>query len=183
MKRTSETQSNRSAQRMPGQMASKLGAWRLSTLACLAMVIASCGAPAPDTASEARIAFEDYIDALNEGDIESAVEMYDSEPGFHWIERGGIAYENGSEAAASLRSFSAESSSNEMRAEQIQVAVLAEGAALVSGYFTFAQLSEEGETLFSFDGWMTLGMVKRPEGWRIAGGQSGPGPYEDASNP
>ena len=38
--------------------------------------------------------------------------------------------------------------------------------------------SNDNEEIFSFDGWMTLGMVKRDKGWLIAGGQTGPGGEE-----
>jgi ketosteroid isomerase-like protein len=132
-----------------------------------------------ETGLEARAAMEAYVQALNEGDIETAAGMYDTGPGFHWIERGGVQYESGSQAAASLRQLSQDGGSTRMIMEQIQVAELGEGAALVSGYFTITRYSDDGSAQFSFDGWMTVGMTKRADGWRIAGGQTGPGPDEE----
>ena len=141
----------------------------------LACIIAACNSEPVDTRAQAHRAFETYIEALNRGDTETAASMYDNNEGFHWIERGGVQYESGAEAADSLRALSANGGRSNMSVDNIRVAVLADGAALVSGHFDFTMLSSDGEPQFSFDGWMTVGMVKRAGAWRIAGGQTGPG--------
>ncbi len=148
---------------------------RLAALIGFALLISACSAEPNDTRNEARSAFEAYIEALNSGDTAAAASMYDTEDGFHWIERGGVQYETGEDAAASLRSLSANGGKPQMTVDSIRVAGLANDAALVSAHFNFVMLSDEGESQFSFDGWMTVGMVRRAEGWRIAGGQTGPG--------
>ena len=61
-----------------------------------------------------------------------------------------------------------------MTVTDMRVAEMADDAALVSAQFEFTMLSDSGERQFGFDGWMTVGMVKRAQGWRIAGGQTGP---------
>lgn len=139
------------------------------------VVLTACNPAQSDNKAEARAAFEAYAEALNTGDIEVAAAMYDTEAGFHWVERGDIQYATGAEAAASLRGLSGGDGQPHMTLDRIQVADLGEEAALVSAHFDFAMLSTDGAEQFSFDGWMTVGMVKRADGWRIAGGQVGPG--------
>jgi hypothetical protein len=115
---------------------------------------------------------------LNAGDTDKAAAMYDTTDGFHWIERGIIQYENGADAAASLRALSETGGRSNMTIDSVRVAELGDTSALVSAHFDFVMFSEENEEAFSFDGWMTVGMIKREEGWRIAGGQTGPGSDE-----
>lgn len=149
---------------------------RSFAILCLIGVMTACSpGQSGDTRAEARAAFQAYADALNTGDIEAAAAMYDTEEGFHWVERGGIQYENGADAAVSLGNLTAGGAPTRMTVDTIRVADLGDGAALVSAHFDFAMLSTEGVEQFSFDGWMTVGMVKRATGWRIAGGQVGPG--------
>lgn len=148
---------------------------RLAAFIVMAFAFVSCSDRKIDTAPEAKAAFEAYVGALNKGDIAVAAAMYDAEEGFHWIERGQVQYESGEEAAASLKSLVANGSAIEMTLGTVRVAELTAGSALVSAQFSFAMSAENGDPQFSFDGWMTVGMVKRTDGWRIAGGQSGPG--------
>ncbi len=128
-----------------------------------------------DSTAEAKAAFQAYVDAINTGDIESASAMYDNEDGFHWVERGGVQYARGEDAAESLRTLTSSGGVPRMSIDDIHAAHLDKGAALVSAHFDFSMLSDAGEVQFSFDGWMTVGMVMRSGVWRIAGGQVGPG--------
>lgn len=139
------------------------------------LLIAACSGPSINTEQEAASAFEAYVEALNSDDVSVAASMYDREDGFHWIERGGVQYESGADAAASLQSLTQTGGKSQMTVDSIHVAEMAEGAALVSAHFDFVMLSSEGQQQFAFDGWITVGMVKRAEGWRIVGGQTGPG--------
>lgn len=139
----------------------------------VAVLVASCSAPVDNTAQDARLAFEAYVEALNAANFDSAAQMYDNSEGFHWIERGGVQYESGSDAANSLRALSDSGGKPQMRLDAVRVAKLADGAALVSAQFDFQMLAETGDEMFAFDGWMTVGMVRREKGWRIAGGQTG----------
>ncbi len=148
---------------------------RFITILTMALTLASCSQTKNDTASEAKAAFGVYVDALNNGDTDVAAAMYDDEMGFHWIERGGVQYDNGADAAASLKALSQSGGIARMTADNIRVAKMGDRSALVSAHFDYAMLSEDGEKQFAFDGWMTVGMVKRPGGWKIAGGQTGPG--------
>lgn len=149
-------------------------------LLCLVLVACVQAVPKADSDSAAKAvdAFEAYVDALNAGDIETAAAIYDLSPGFHWIERGGVQYETGAEAARALKSLSANAGLSRMTVNTVKVSELAEGAVLLSAQFDFAMLSEAGDEQFSFDGWMTVGMAKRDGGWRIAGGQTGAGHRE-----
>jgi len=129
----------------------------------------------PDVSAQS--AFESYVEALNAGETDTAANYYDTADGFHWIERGGIQYENGSDAANSLRDLQSTASSK-MTLDNIRVAELSATSALISTHFDFTMLSAANEPQFSFDGWMTVGMVYREGGWKIAGGQTGPGNSE-----
>lgn len=148
---------------------------RLFVLFWFLLLIAACDSPSIDTEEEAEAAFRAYVEALNSDDLSIAASMYDRKDGFHWIERGGVQYESGADAAASLQALAQAGGKSQMTVDSIRVAEMADGAALVSAHFDFVMLSSEGERQFAFDGWMTVGMVKRADGWRIAGGQSGPG--------
>lgn len=148
---------------------------RLILLAFLTTTLIACSQTTTDPAKEARAAFEEYVAALNSGDIDKAAAMYDSGDGFHWIERGGVQYDKGEKAAASLRSLSASGGKSEMKTDDVRVASMGDSSALVSAHFDYAMLDDTGKEQFSFDGWMTIGMVKRANGWKIVGGQTGPG--------
>ena len=65
-----------------------------------------------------------------------------------------------------------------MTLDTMRVSNLTNDSALLSTHFDFVMRSKDGDTQFSFDGWMTVGMVRREEGWKIAGGQTGPGRTE-----
>lgn len=144
----------------------------------ISLILAACSEAKTNTLVESQVAFETYIEALNEGDVEKAAQIYDLSPGFHWIERGGIQYDTGAAAADSLKSLSQNGGSSKMTLDNLRVVKLAENAALISTHFDFVMLSDVGEEQFSFDGWMTVGMAKRDSGWKIAGGQTGPGKSE-----
>jgi len=148
---------------------------RLMAILMAALTLVSCSQKNSDTAAEAKAAFGTYVKALNDGDINLAVAMYDDEIGFHWIERGEVQYDKGADAAASLKALSQSGGKAMMTADNVRVAAMENGSALVSAHFDYAMLDEEGEQQFAFDGWMTVGMVKRADGWKIAGGQTGPG--------
>lgn len=144
-------------------------------LVLFSLILAACGGAKIDTATEAQAAFEAYVQAINEGDTKTAAQVYDVVLGFHWIENGGLQYESATEAAASLRALSESGSASQMTINNLKVVKLADDAALLSSHFDFVMLSETGEEQFSFDGWMTVGMAKRESGWKISGGQTGPG--------
>ncbi|WP_162789542.1 nuclear transport factor 2 family protein [Altererythrobacter sp. ZODW24] len=139
------------------------------------LALSACSVQKLDSADEAKAAFESYISALNNGDTEAAAAVYDSGPGFHWIERGGVQYASGAAAANSLRELAKSSGESTMTIEDVQVASMSADSALVSAHFEYVMEGAAGEQGFSFDGWMTVGMVKREDGWKIAGGQTGPG--------
>ncbi len=144
-------------------------------IAVSAVMLASCAAQDSDPAQEAEAAFDQYVVAINEGDIDAIASIYDTNPGFHWVERGGVQYTSGKEAAASFEELLTSGSTPRMTVDDMQIAVLGEDSALVSTHFDLAMLDAAGAEQFAFDGWITVGMVKREEGWKIAGGQTGPG--------
>lgn len=150
---------------------------RLATLILAIIFISSCTAPkaSPNNSAEAKSAFETYVAAINSGETEKAAAMYDDGAGFHWVERGAVQYDTGANAAESLRSISETDRKASMLVDDIRVAAMGEGSALVSGHFDYSMLGGDDEPQISFDGWMTVGMVKRADGWKIAGGQTGPG--------
>ncbi len=144
-------------------------------IAISALILASCTAQGSDPAREAEAAFDQYVAAINDGDTDAISSMYDTNPGFHWVERGGVQYTSGKEATASFEELVASGATPEMTTDNMQIAVLGEGSALLSTHFDLAMLDAAGVEQFAFDGWMTVGMVKRGDGWKIAGGQTGPG--------
>ncbi|MFK7828731.1 MAG: hypothetical protein AB8B57_03020 [Congregibacter sp.] len=145
---------------------------RLLGLLAAMLLMVSCGDAQADTRAEAEAAFRSYVDAVSTGKSEFAASMYEDAPGFHWVEQGAIQYESADEAAASLLAISESGAAPRMTVNILRVAELGDGAALVSAQFDFDLLSDTGDSLFSFGGWMTVGMVKRTGGWRIAGGQT-----------
>ena len=143
-----------------------------------ALILVSCSQTPLKPHVSAATAFEAYVAALNDGDIAKASSFYDTADGFHWIERGRVQYETGLEAANALKSLQSGSGKSKMTIDTLRVAELSDNAALLSTHFDFARLSETGVTEFSFGGWMTVGMVRRADGWKIAGGQTGPDSLE-----
>ncbi|WP_262694519.1 YybH family protein [Kordiimonas aquimaris] len=155
-----------------------LAALRSLLAACAVLCLMACTEAAPDLAAQkqdAMDAFNAYVTNLNAGDYEAAAEIYDDGPDFHWIERGGVQYASGAEAAASLRSFSGQTGTASMTVDEMMAATLSDGAVLITAHFTFAMANPDGTPQFSFDGWMTAAMTRRVNGWRIASGQVGPG--------
>ena len=135
----------------------------------------SVGLPSGDAAKEeARAALLAYAAAINEGDVDKAGEIYDRDADFHWIDRGVIQYQDGEAAAESLRGLIAPGATATMTFGEIRTADLAPGAVLVSARYNYEMSYAGDDEGFSFGGWMTLAMVKRENGWRIAGGQAGP---------
>ena len=132
--------------------------------------------PGDDTALQSRETFELYVDSINRGDMDAAAAFYDGSSGdFHWIERGAVQYDNGAAAADALKELSAAGGQPRMEVDELHVTTLSDTSALVSAHFTFAMLDDAGAEGFSFDGWMSVAMVKRGDGWKIAAGQTGPG--------
>ncbi|GJL94006.1 MAG: hypothetical protein DHS20C05_04110 [Hyphococcus sp.] len=125
---------------------------------------------------EARAALIAYGEALSSGDIEKAAEYYDRDADFHWIERGGVQYESGDEAAASLKALIVPGATAKLTFDDIRIADLGPTAALASAYFTYEMDYENDQQDFSFGGWMSVALTKRAQGWRFAAGQVGPGP-------
>ncbi|MEL6529743.1 MAG: nuclear transport factor 2 family protein [Pseudomonadota bacterium] len=144
-------------------------------IALAALLFTGCTQTLSDPTQEAEAAFEQYVTAINNGDASAVASMYDDNPGFHWVERGSVQYTSGEAAVASFEELVASGSTPRMTTGTIQVAALGSESALVSTHFDLALLDEAGAVQFSFDGWMTVGMVKRDSGWKIAGGQTGPG--------
>ncbi|MEP2736038.1 MAG: nuclear transport factor 2 family protein [Erythrobacter sp.] len=140
-----------------------------------ALALAACEQETAAPSEEAKAAFASYVAALNEGDIRAVAKMYDDNSGFYWIERGSVQYTSGGEASASLKDLYDDGNSTLIATDNIQVAELGTDSALVSAHFDFTLLNNSGKSQFSFDGWMTVGMVRRDDGWKIAGGQTGPG--------
>jgi len=125
--------------------------------------------------NQARDALLAYADAINVGDVELAASFYDNDPDFHWIERGGVQYDNSEAAANSLKELIVPNASAMLTFDNVKVADLSVNAALVSAHFDYQMSFQGDQPSFSFDGWMSVAMVKRAEGWRIAAGQVGPG--------
>ena len=145
---------------------------------CALLCVVACSAPASDLTAqkqEAVAVFNAYVTNLNASDYEAAAEIYDDGPDFHWIERGGVQYASGAEAAASLRSFKDQPGTATMTVDKLMAASLSDGAVLITAHFTFAMANPDGTPQFAFDGWMTAAMARRANGWRIAAGQVGPG--------
>ncbi len=141
----------------------------------IALFVAGCAPQAGDPAQEAKSAFGQYVAAINAGDSAAISDMYDDNPGFHWVERGGVQYSTREQATASFEELVNSGSKPHMTIDDMQVAVLGDDSALVSTHFDLALRDATGAEQFAFDGWMTVGMVRRESGWKIAGGQTGPG--------
>jgi len=150
----------------------------IATLAMTALLV-GCSKPTADPATEAGDAFARYVEAINKGDTEAVAAMYDSNAGFHWIEQGGVRYATGNEAGTAFAELARSGSRAQMTTDEMQVAILSDTSALISSHFEFSLLDASGVEQFAFDGWMTVGLAKRENGWKIAGGQTGPGRQQE----
>ena len=145
----------------------------------LACLLAACSINVPqtpvDSASQARAAFGTYVEAINTGDLDAAAAMYDRTPGFHWIEFGHVRFATGDDAATSIMALAEEGATPVMTVQDVLAANMGDDAALVSAHYDFRMQGEDGARLYSHTGWLSLGFVRRADGWKIAGGQNGPG--------
>ena len=142
-----------------------------ATATALAPLISSAYA---ETAADARAAFEAYVHAINTADAEAAAAFYDRDPDFHWIEQGQLRYTDAADAAESMKGLLSVDGTPQMTVNDVLIADLGESAALVTANFDFAMLGPDGQPRFSFGGWMSVAMIAREDGWKIAAGQSGP---------
>ena len=156
------------------------------TLVGSVALLGGCSGQLPDNAAdqaevaatataEAEQAFEGFVAAINSGDTATAATIYDRSDGFRWVEGGVVQYASGDEAAASLKQNFPAGSRMLLVVDEMHSAALGPDSALLSAHYTMTALNPNGSEQFSFDGWMTMGMAKRAEGWRIVGGQAGPG--------
>ncbi len=144
----------------------------LFALAGMVCVACTQSAPVPDEASvrkEAANAYLAYVKALNEGDLETARAFYDDGEGFHWLEKKKIAHETGQDAAMSLSDFTAGPGKSVMTIEDMRVAAMGHDAAFVSARYKFTAFLPGGAS-FDVPGWMTVGMVRKEDSWKIAAG-------------
>lgn len=144
----------------------------LLTPALLAGCAPSVEAPDPVAVQkEAADAFQAYVKALNEGDLETARSFYDDADGFHWIERKKLTSENGPEMAAGLADFTEGPGKSIMTIEDMRVAALGPDAAFVSAKYVFTVIMPGGG-FFEVEGWMSTGLVRREDGWKLAAGMN-----------
>ena len=134
------------------------------------------GQAAASHENEALAAFQDFIGAISAEDAATATAFYDRAPGFHWVENGGLVYADAEAAATSLASVIDLGADLTVTLGDHYVVALGSDAALISAYVVLDAAYPDPQENFSYDGWMTFAMIKRAEGWRIAGGQTGPGP-------
>ncbi len=139
----------------------------------VALCLTGCTA-ATDTSSveeEVRATLVAYSAAINAGDAAAAGAFYDDEGDFYWVERGRVQYKNADEARESMKNLADSDFDVTIMMTDVKVAPLSSSTAFASGLFetTFAQ--PDGKS-FGLGGWMTVGMVKREDGWRIAGGHT-----------
>lgn len=152
-------------------------------LACI--VVAAC-APvtdfeanaSSDVKTDVRSAFDAYVAAINAGDLQKATTYYDNDDDFHWIDQGKLQYASAEAAKESLLNSSPSDSSTQFAYDGVYIADLSANAALVSVRYTYAVSFESDATGYGWEGWMTFAMVKREDGWKIAGGQAGPAAEE-----
>ena len=127
-----------------------------------------------DAKTQAHAAFDAYVLAINAGDLATAAMFYDDDPDFHWIDRGILQYDSADAAQASLKNSSPPGSAVTFSYDEIYVADLSDHAAMLTVRYTYDVSFENGGKGYGWQGWMTLAMVKRENGWKIAGGQAGP---------
>ncbi|NVE93402.1 YybH family protein [Altererythrobacter lutimaris] len=124
--------------------------------------------------SEVDAALSAYADAINNGDLESVAALYDDDPDFHWIDQGALQYNSADDAKKSLSALASQGTLPTIIMQKPLIADLGERAAIASVQYRFDMRDPEGNELFGWEGWMTLGFVRREEGWKIASGQAGP---------
>lgn len=138
-------------------------------------LLTACAAAADENASaQARAAFDAYVAAINNGDVDTAASLYDRDPDFHWVEKGELRYTSADAAVESMTGLLAMGGMPLMTVNEVLVADLGDDAALVTANFNFVMLGEDKTPMFGFDGWISTAIVRREDGWKIAAGQSGP---------
>lgn len=147
---------------------------RLGLLAVAAITFTACtqSAPVIDESAvrkDAAEAFQAYVKALNEGDLETARAFYGDGEGFHWLEKKQIAHEAGKDAAAALSDYTAGEGKAVMMIEDLRVAAMGPDAAYISAKYKFTVFLPGGG-FFEVPGWMITGMVRHEDGWKIASG-------------
>lgn len=128
--------------------------------------------------ADAVAAVREFASAISAGNLERAGKIYDGSGDFYWIDRGRLQYENAAGARNSLLSFAGQDAEISMVLEETHATALGTDAALVSARYSLNVTCPDAAApecqSYGFSGWMTMGMLKRPEGWRIAGGHAGP---------
>ncbi len=142
--------------------------------------LSACGPKAIESYDPAAVqkdaasAFQAYVTALNDDDLETARNFYDDTPGFHWIEKGRIHFEDGEAAAKALTGFGEGPGKSVMTIDDMRVAPMGPDAAFVSAKYRFSVFFPGGDFM-EIPGWMSVAMVRRDEEWKIAGGMTDDG--------
>lgn len=147
----------------------------LAFVALFAVVLASCGPRALTPGHAAAIQdsvstlLADYAGFSSEGDLAGLAELYLDEPGFVWAEDGGIRYRAVAEVRASLESLSAGMDVTTVL-DDTRILPMAPGVAWVTTAFETRVGGAQGG--FSYSGMITMTVVHRDAGWKIAGGHT-----------
>ena len=137
----------------------------IATVTVMAVsLMMSATALAYDTAEEA---FREYIPSINTDDFQHASRFYSREGPFYWIENGVMQFESAEEATAGLRGLSVAGGQPNLTIRSLRVAPMGKKSALLTAHIDFVMRDRSGTVQFALDRWMTMGMTRGDQGWRI----------------
>lgn len=115
-------------------------------------------------------AFESYVESLNAGDHEAALEFYSDDPGFRWFEDGKLRYSSPDDVRQALQQVAG---MGDLTTEfsDTEVVPLSGRTALLTTRFK-TTFGEEGKGGFSFSGVMTITIVKEDKHWLMMVGHT-----------
>lgn len=152
-------------------------------LGLLLLLSAGCAQPAPQLAAGHAAAIRDSVTMTLEAfrrhsaarQWDSLTAIYDTEPGFRWLENGEVRYRSGAEIRQALSGVPA-TTRIVTSYQDTEILAVAPGIASVNTQFQ-TEFLDSTTAGFSFGGAISMTLVHRPEGWRIiAGHTSGPVP-------
>jgi uncharacterized protein (TIGR02246 family) len=162
----------------------KTSSFALKILAPLSFVLLAACNPFPSSSTstpaatvdtaEVRTAVDTYIAKVSARDGAGAGEVFANDPAFRWIASGRVVYDSRATAIQGLTNFLTGFPESVFKVHDIKIDAIGDAEAVA--VLTFTQtVGANGQTAITFEGILTLTLVKREEGWRIIQGHASTG--------
>ena len=144
----------------------------------LLLLSAGCAQPSPEMSAPHAAAIRDSVTATLDAfrrystarQWDSLTAIYDTEPGFRWLENGEVRYRSGAEIRQALGGVPA-TTQIVTSYQDTEILAVAPGIASVNTRFQ-TQFLDSTTASFSFGGAITMTLVHRSDGWRIIAGHT-----------